>query len=138
MTTTIEDSQLTAEVQELYIIGKDWIADLDFFEQDLEFIQRLFKRSFLPLIHEPVIRNITPIMQDFMVIETQCESIRARLLAHLHSLEPLVKYPDMDYGLSLIESHASLERDISGLLQSFRSLKKGILKLTEKDTVAKS
>lgn len=132
MTTMIEDSELDTELQELYIIGKHWISDLEFFEQDLQFIRRLLSKSFSyneRQGHEKIPQTIEAITDT----QDQCREIKKQVLIYLHRLESLLDKTNASYGLSIIEEHALLECGMTVVQMSFKSVKNAALQLTARE-----
>lgn len=135
MTTIIEDSQLNTELQELYLITKHWIDDLEFFEQDMNFLQRLFMKTFSGTkLHEG--DETSRIMEAIVVLETQRVEIKTKIVNYLHVLEPLINGTDASYQISLIETHSVLEREMNTMLQSFKAIKKAVFQYSSHDLKA--
>jgi len=121
MTTKIEDIQLDTELQELYIISKHWISDLEFFIQDIGFLKRLFIDSFS--------RPSDEMIRAIKEIEDRTVGVKNNILSYLRLLQPLIDKSNQTYPLSIIEIHSSLGSEMDALLQSFKSVKQAIFQM---------
>ena len=121
MTIKLEDIHLETEPQELYIISKRWISDLEFFIQDIGFLKRLFINSFL--------QGGDNIMQTIREIEDRSIRVKNNIISHLYLLQPLIDKTNQTYQESIIEIHASLKSEMDALLHSFKSAKQMIFQL---------
>ncbi|MBC7913799.1 MAG: hypothetical protein H7Y07_06710 [Pyrinomonadaceae bacterium] len=130
---TIEDNQLDTELQELYLISKHWISDLEFFTQDLNFFSRWYVKSLTEYENHKEYGNLTDAIQTISEIENHCLAIKTHVVAYLQRLEPLIIKTNQNYQLDLIETQAILESEMSILLQSFKSVKKTIFDIISKD-----
>lgn len=133
MTTTIEDNQLSEELQELYIISKHWMDELDFFEQDLNFLERLFAKTYTRVPHHPDFDNVSEVLESIVSLEGGRAEIKTKIANYLHLLEPLINKSEEAYHLSLIETHAVLEREMGALLKTFKSVKARVFKFSSED-----
>ena len=114
MTTMIEDKELTAELKELYLIGKHWVSDLEIFERDIRAVKKQIQNSGEG--KEELLENLGGITENLV-------KIKDRVFSYLQLIEPLTQHSEYTFPLNLIETHAGLEREISGLLKTFSSLK---------------
>lgn len=131
MTTTIENNELNAELQELYLKSKHWISDLGFLESELEFLKKLFGRTSSPLIKNDDFEKITEILIKTAKIEKAQLDLKSDIVNYLHKLEPLIIESKQNFDISLIETHAQLELDLSEILLAFKSVKTMVFDLTK-------
>lgn len=130
MTTVIEENQLDTELQELYLISKHWLSDLEFFEKDIKFLEKLFGRAFSEMLKHEGYENIAAIMLNVAEIERKGIEIKSVILKYMQTLECLIAKTNMQFDLSLVETHVELEMEIGHLLHSFQAIKQTIFKLT--------
>ena len=126
MTTDIKDSELNTELQELYLIGKHWLSDLDYFDADLKILHKLFAKELSTLIRREGYENIAGIILNIGDIEGRKDNIKTGVLKFMQNLEPLIVNSDEKINLDLIESHALLEREIASLLHAFQSTRNAV------------
>lgn len=130
MTTEIEDNELNTELQELYLIGKRWLSDLDYFEVDLKILHKLFAKELCTLIRKEGYENIAGIVLNIGDIENRREHIRTGVLRFMQHLEPLIINPNQKIDLNLIETQSTLQREIGSLLHAFQSTRHEVQGLT--------
>jgi hypothetical protein len=130
MTTVIEENQRNEELHKRYLISKRWISDLELFNQDLNFLQKLVERCYSQLKKLEMSESLLEMKLNVLNLQTQSIEIERKVLHHLTLLKPLINNGHHNYEISLIETHNLLEREISGLLQTFKSVKQRVFKLT--------
>lgn len=124
MTTVIEDNQLNAELQELYLLSKDWISDIEFLERDLDFLKKLFGETFSPLVQKDNYELIADILINTAKIDKTQVSLKIDILNYLHNLEQLINNCDQSFYLNLLETHTKLEQKLRTLILDFKAVKK--------------
>ncbi|MHA4895553.1 hypothetical protein ACXZ1K_12435 [Pedobacter sp. PWIIR3] len=123
MTTTIEDHQLEVEINELYLIGRDWLSNLEFMDGEYEFLKKHYNES-----------QKCEIYPDFP--ETLCQlgqslaELRPQVTDFLEKLEPLTNGPVRKIGLSLMEDHVYLKRRQEELLATYHAAKRSVIPLS--------
>lgn len=130
MTTVIEENQLSAELQELYLISKHWVSDLEFFARDLSFLQKLVERGYSQLKKHEVNENLLQLKLNVLNLQTQSVALRQNVTQYLSQLERLIDNTNDSYELGLIETHSALELEIGNLFRTFKSVKQRVFKLT--------
>lgn len=130
MTPVIEENQLNKEIQELYLISKKWISDLEFFERNLSFLQKLVDRGCSQLKEYEGNASIAEMKLTVTNLQNCSEKLKKNVTSYLSVLEQLVKDSSQDYGVGLIETHSYLEYEISSLLKTFKPVKQRVFKLT--------
>lgn len=120
MTTTIEDNVLRTELQELYLITKQWSADLQFINDESDILKKIIKQ---PL--EPEVNKNHSIL--FSTLEQQLSKLKLKVFRLLKRLEPLTYGPIKEIKLSLIEEHQLLKREMEKILLTFHASKNELL-----------
>jgi hypothetical protein len=126
MTTVIEDNQLEAELQELYLVDKQWLSDLEFLDTELEFLRKLAATSSAASTRDEELNKL-------VVIENTYNFLKKDLRAYLHQLEPLIIAKSKLLDLSLIENYGLLKTRLAGMFQQCQKLKKEIFEATKAD-----
>lgn len=126
ITTTIENNELEAELQELVLIGKQWISELDFLQCELEVLNKLFKKA------------------SFMICKVDFDkrnnlekihiNLRNRIQEYLQILEALVINPKHKIDISLVDSYTQLARELEQVLQRLLNFKNKIFNLNKSNT----
>ncbi len=119
MRMAIEDKELDAELQELYLTGKQWLADMDFLGTELDFLKKLSKRSTNRTISNPLAAKL-------VFIEKSSAELKRDVLAYLHELEPLITSRQKNIKLNLIEINSCLRQRLVQVLTDFHSARKAL------------
>lgn len=119
MTTSIEDNELDAELQELYLTGKQWLADLDFFATELIFFKKLSQTK----IQSPNDFNLSERLEKLTDYYWDLKNDIQKLIQILGMIT-IASEKKID--LSLLENHIQLKLKIEGLFRTFQSERKAI------------
>ena len=131
MTTEIEDAELNTELQELYLKSKQWISELDFMESELEFLKKLYGRTFSILVLEDDFEKISEILIKAAKVELNQTELRESINKFMHQLEHLITLPNQRLNLILIQTDTQLEIRLHALLRAFQSVKGTVFELTK-------
>ena len=131
MTTEIEDAELNTELQELYLKSKQWISELDFMESELEFLKKLYGRTFSILVLEDDFEKISEILIKAAKVELNQTELRESINKFMLQLEHLITLPNQRLNLILIQTDTQLEIRLHALLRAFQSVKGTVFELTK-------
>lgn len=131
MTTVIEDNELNTELQELYLKSKEWISELEFLESDLDFLKKLFGRTFSPMIKNDDYEEIAKILLKAAKVETTQLELKKQIVDYLHKLESLIVEMKQNFDISIVETHYQLELELKRVIQEYKSVKKIVFELTK-------
>lgn len=116
MTTTIEEGELNTELQELYLVNKQWIADLEFLDNELVFLKKLAGGHTDTVVQKQESENLGRIEKSYL-------DLKADMLDYLHKLQPLITGAVKDFNLDLIEDYTALKQRLSGVLLNCQAVK---------------
>lgn len=119
MTTAIEDNELNAELQELYLVNKQWLSDLQFLDTELEFLRKLAANN-------PVAVVRTEELNSLLDIKNSYSNLKKDILDYLGELEPLIVEKHGDFNLLLIEKYALFKDRLAEIFKLCVSTKKRI------------
>lgn len=119
MTTTIEDNELNAELQELYLTGKQWLSDLDFFENELAFLKKLSQSN----VKLPEQDNF---LQRLRTLTDHYQNLKTDVQQFIQTLGILAVATEKKIELSFLEDHIQLKFKIEQLLKTFQIERKAI------------
>jgi hypothetical protein len=119
MTTAIEDGELNTELQELYLEAKQWIADLDFLDSELAFLNKLTANMAANAEKKGEIEKLTGIEKTYL-------SLKEEMNAYLRQLEPLITQKKEDFDLGLIETYTHLKWRLDEVLHSCQTVKNSV------------
>lgn len=123
MTTSIEDNELNTELQELYLIGKQWLTDLDFFEPEMAFLIKLHKNA----VQSPEKDDFTERLDK---LSDSYEHLKNDVRQFIDVLGILVVASEKKIAFSFLADHISLKLKIEKLLQAFQTERKVIFSLS--------
>lgn len=116
MTTKKEEGELDTELQELYLVSKQWIADLDFLDSEIDFLRKLTDQQQRDAIRIDEFARIGEFEQIYAKLKTD-------ITGYLHRLQPLIIHATEDFGLDLIEEYSQLQRRLKEVLRACQEIK---------------
>lgn len=123
MTTSIEDNELNTELQELYLIGKQWLTDLDAFEPEMTFLTKLQRAAAPSPEKEDFKRRLNKLSAGY-------EHLKEDVRKFINVLGILVVASEKNITFSFLADHISLKLKIEKLLQAVREERKAIFELS--------
>ena len=129
---TIENQQLSAELQELYLENKEWISQLQFLKDEHRFFSKLFEQQLLPGKPYSAAQAST-IKNSLTLLYQKMEKLAQLTLAHKMLIEKALKDQEHQIGLELIEQNAAIAKEIKLLLSTDRLIKKDLFALVEEN-----
>jgi hypothetical protein len=131
MTSTKEDDVLNEELQELYLISKHWISDLEFLTGEIDFLKKLvFGKTFYPLIQANDLEKVAETLIKAEWILDEQSRLKSGIFNHLQTLKPYVLRSIKNYNVSLIELHSQLDNQLRELMLDFISVKNVVFDMT--------
>lgn len=108
MTTIIEDDELNTELQELYLVSKEWLSNMTFLENDLIILKKLFQTE----TSEDAAGDD---LEKIIKIESEHAGLKHELTNYLHRLEPLIVDPEQMIDLTLLEEYSELKAELANI-----------------------
>jgi hypothetical protein len=124
MTTIIEDNQLNTELQELYLVSKQWISDLSFLEEEFKFLKKRFKETLKAADNLGELDKIT-------AIESKHKDFEFRVQNYLRRLEPLITEKQLPLNIDLVETYAQIESELNQFSDEIQAVKNAVLALNK-------
>jgi hypothetical protein len=125
MTAIIDDPQLDLELQELYLTGKQWLADLEFLKNEQAFLQDLLLGNAPGFPTAPALRPV--LLQKLKAAASMHEILRADISNFMNNLGPLVAHTDRCIHLQLIEDFSLLQAEVNSALSVLKGIKYAIV-----------
>jgi hypothetical protein len=125
MTTTIEDNELDAELQELYLTGKQWLAELEFLSTELIFLEKLSQKT-------STLINDTTFLEKLLDLTQQCQELKERTQHLVHAIGVITVASEKKIELRLLEDHIELQSKVRALTHRIQMEKKVIFALVPK------
>ncbi len=128
----MNDLELESELQELYLVSKHWISDMEFLEDEIRFLKSLVSRYWRFILQSDDLIEVQELNIMLMLFEENIPGIKSRIREYLRFIEQLVINKDKAQGLNVRESFNPLRLEIIRMSGSIRSLKSSYFILTEK------
>lgn len=119
MTTIIENNELDAELQDLYLQSKQWIPDLKFLEKEIEILKIIFTKN----SKSKPKKDIECLLATAQHLNTCCENLQFRVKVYLQSLEELIFDPLKPFSLQIIEAHSLFAGEIKNIFVAYYNYK---------------
>lgn len=117
--------------QELYILTKHWKSDIQFYKDDIKFLQRLINKYFIWVTKKENIDKVTKIESSLYNLTKKCDSLIKSIDIHLEHLSSLINDPFKYDSQRFKVEHPKLENDIAAFIKIFREQKKETFAITE-------
>ena len=116
MTTKNEESELDTELQELYLVSKQWIADLEFLDSELDFLKKLTEHQQPDAVRAEEFAQIGGLAETYA-------ALKSNITDYLHKLEPLITHASGNFGLELVEEYSQLQRRLKAVLHTCQEIR---------------
>ena len=117
--------------QELYTLTKHWKSDIQFYKEDIKFLQRLIHKYFIWVTKKENIEKVTKIESSLHRLTNKCDNLIKSIDKHLEQLSNLINDPFKYDSQRLKIEHPKLENDIAEFIKVFREHKKETFTITE-------
>ena len=125
------DFMYTASWGELYVLTEHWQSDLEFYGDEIKFLQNLMSKYFLQLVQEENAEHLQDLVGRLLGIDKSHVSLKDKTIQHLSHLVEVVKDSNSSQGQQFRDEHADLEDGFTIFVNDFKTLKKDVFKVTE-------
>jgi len=125
------DTQLSYELQELYLENKEWLSDILFLEDEMRFFQNLFDNVLSTRVKRKNIQQVEVISASLGEILQRRKQLKAVLISRKENFEKLLKGKAERFGLEFIEHDAAIINEIKSLLATDKLVKNELFSLIE-------
>jgi hypothetical protein len=119
MTTKNEENELDTELQELYLVSKQWIADLEFLDSELDFLKKLAGHQQPDAVRAEEFAQLKGLSETYAVL-------KCNITDYLRRLEPLITHAAANFGLDLVEEYAQLQRRLEEVLRTCQEIRSAV------------
>jgi hypothetical protein len=116
MTTKSEESELDTELQELYLVSKQWITDLEFLDSELDFLKKLAGHQQPDAVRAEEFAQLTGLAETYALL-------KCNIADYLHRLEPLITHSSGNFGLDLVEEYSQLQHRLKEVLRTCQEIR---------------
>lgn len=121
-----------AQWQQLYILTEHWQSDLQFYRDDLRFLDHLIDKYFIFLTQKDNLDEMRVLTTRLTSESKECDSLLEKTATHLSHLAQLIDDPFKYDSHQFRAEHEKLEDAIASFIKKFRKNKKETFAITEK------
>ena len=121
-----------AQWQQLYTLTEHWQSDLQFYKDDLRFLDHLIDKYFIFLTQKDNLDEMRELTKRLTNESKECDSLIEKTTTHLSHLGQLIDDPYKYDSHQFREEHEKLEDAIATFIKKFRKNKKETFAITEK------
>ncbi len=127
----IANTQLSEELQELYLENKEWSSELSFLEDESRFFEKLFDNIISSAIDAAHISKLKFVSAILIHLKNKRNEIRALVLDHQTFLTSLLAKPGKMIGLELLDKNTLIMNEIKALFKESKLAKKELYQSCE-------
>jgi len=117
--------------QELYVLTKHWKSDIQFYKDDLKFLQKLINKYIIWITKEENLAKVTKTQNELNNVVEQCDTLITNIEHHIKHLADLINNPFKYDSQEFKEEHTKLEIEIYEFIKTFRKSKTKAFAITE-------
>lgn len=121
----------TADWKDLFVLTEHWRSDMDFFRDELRFIENLLAKYFIQLLNKRSLVKLQNLDVAISKLSKDRRAISSRIKKHLTDLGLLMETTFNLKEQQFRDEHAVLEEDIAAFAKNFRKLKKAVFEVSE-------
>lgn len=119
-----------ANWEQLYALTRHWISDLQFFKDDLNFLNKLIDKYLIWITKDENMKAVSLILADLRKTRNTCADLIQKTEKHLQQLANMAEEENEASRIFRLE-HIHLENEISAFVKDFRNNRKETFKITE-------
>lgn len=120
-----------ADWRTLYVLTKSWKSDLEYYKDDLEFLDYLVDKNFIWISNYQNFEKVFKLQKKLIVTEKLCASLLFMVNKHLTYIADLIYNPYKYDSYQFRREHQMLEDKITHFLNELRASRKEVFALTE-------
>ena len=125
------DYMHTASIESLYALTEHWESDMQFYTDEIAFLQGLFDKYFVLMSREDKIDLVQAEANELLKLNDTCDELKKRMKKHQLHLEELEENAFSHDEQSFRDEHGKLEDDFSAFVKRFREVKKNVFTISE-------
>ncbi len=125
------DSQLSSELQELYLQNKEWLSDILYLEDETRFFQKLFDQVLSSSIDEDKFKEIKFIDSSLSELQNRRDILKTLVNSQIQVLQSMIKDLTQKMDLQFIATNTKASNEIKALFSSDKLVKKELYTLVE-------
>lgn len=126
------DSQLSSELQELYLQNKEWLSDILYLEDETRFFQKLFDKVLSSSIDEDKFEEVKFIDSSLSELQNRRAKLKTLVNSQIQVLQSMMKDLTQKMDLQFIAANTKASNEIKALFSSDKLVKKELYTLVER------
>ncbi len=120
-----------AKWEQLYVLTGHWKSDLDFYQEDLQFLYHLVDKYMLWITKQENLEVVKEIKINTFELKKRCQDLLNRVMTQRRQLGLLVEDPNKTDASAVIREQDLLESEMALFVKEFRAIRKETFKITE-------
>ena len=120
------------EWESLYALTQHWQSDLQFYDDELQFLRSLIDKYFIWLVEDENIENTKVLANKLIRMSEKCTQLESRTREHSKHIASLMENPFPYNKQDFKDEHLYLENSLPQFLKDFRQIKREVFRLTTK------
>lgn len=117
--------------QELYILVKHWRSDLEFYKDDIRFLQQLIEKYLIWITKKENLDRVAGIRKKEHDLAISCDKLHQNTTDHLDVIADFMEGKGSISESEFLSRHGKLETSLSDFVKDFRESRKEVFKVTE-------
>ena len=122
-----------ASWSELYVLTRYWKSDLEFYREDLTFLNKLIQKYFIWISTDENYKEVGKLQAELKKVAFQNQDLLEKTKKHLLQLGSMIENETEENNGRLFRiEHEHLENEIVDFVKAFRANRREVFKITEK------
>ncbi|QBA63635.1 hypothetical protein [Muriicola soli] len=117
--------------QELYVLVNHWKSDLEFYKDDIRFLQQLIEKYIIWITKKENMDRVAGIRKKEHDLALNCDKLHKNMNEHLGLIANFMDGKATIAKTEFLILHGKLEESLSGFVKDFRESRKEVFKVTE-------
>ncbi|MCG9971669.1 hypothetical protein [Christiangramia crocea] len=126
-----DDYILETNWEELYVLTRHWVSNLEFYKDDLKFFRHLIDKYFIWINEKEHQVKAESIRNGVIKLTRQSNDLIKETLKHLGHIKDIMEDPFTHDSQRFREEHQGLEDKISEFIKSCRTQRRELFSITE-------
>ncbi len=116
---------------EVYILVNHWKSDLEFYREDIQFLQQLIQKYLIWITNKEYLERVTEIRKKGHDLDQKCRDLQESVKSHLGQIVDAIQGKRTVSGEEFRTRHGQMESEYAAFVREFRQIRKEVFKVTE-------
>lgn len=117
--------------EKLYASTQLWKSDLEFFKEDLRFLENHIDKYFIWMKQRENVGRVREIELNTLMVDRQCTDLLNKMSTHLFQIGRHIQNCEVETSQLFRTEHGHLKDSIAAFVKSFKENRKEVFKTTE-------